>query len=124
MSYEAQLCTALRDLGLSIEPNLDTSAVTEYLTYGYDSEGVLFGDDAPCLDQRKWSLVYVAPLGVNRIAMRRSIREAVLGVFGDWPSEEDVSDASGQRYIYSFETIGGINDGETGDEQQHNDAAV
>lgn len=117
MTYEAQLCSAISSLGLNVEPSLDTSAKDEYLAYFYNSEGTMFGDDGPCLDYRRWTLVYVAPLSVNRISVRRSIRDAVLSVFGVWPSEEDVSDASGQRYIYSFETIGGIDDGEPGDEQ-------
>lgn len=117
MTYDAQLRQAITKLGLHVEPNLDTSAIDEYLTYDYDSEGTLFGDDAPCLDRRQWSLVYVAPLSANRISMRHDIREAVFEVFGVWPSEDDESDSSGQRYIYSFETIGGIDDGESGDEQ-------
>ena len=117
MTYDVQLCAAIKALGLPIEPNLDTSAEAEYLVYSYTSEGALFGDDTPCLDHRRWDLIYVAPAGFNRIAIRRSIREAVFDIFGVWPVEEDVSDTSGQRYAYSFETIGGIDDGKPGDEQ-------
>lgn len=124
MSYDAQLCQTIKSLGLRIEPNLDTSTHSEYLVYGYTSEGALFGDDVPCIDHRRWELVYVVPVSVNRISVRRSIREAILKIFGVWPSEEDVSDASGQRYLFCFETIGGIDDGEPGHEQQHNNAVV
>lgn len=124
MTYDAQLCEAITALGLPIEPNLDTSTETEYLVYSYTSEGVLYGDDTPCLDRRQWALVYVAPIGFNKIATRHSIREAVFNIFGDWPIEEDDSDASGQRYIYTFETIGGIDDGEPGNEQLGDGAGV
>lgn len=83
----------------------------------YDSEGTLYGDDAPCLDYRRWDLVYRVPIGVNRLDMRRRIRHTILDLFGVWPSEEDVSDASGQRYLYSFETIGGVVNGNDGSKQ-------
>lgn len=111
---EEQLYAAMTALGLHVEPNLDTSTNEEYLVYGYDSEGTLYGDDAPCLDHRRWDLVYRAPIGTNRLEMRKKIRHTILDLFDVWPSEEDVSDASGQRYLYTFETIGGVVDGDTG----------
>lgn len=116
MTYDEHLFAAISKLGIHVEPNLDTSADDEYLAYGYDSEGTLHGDDAPCLDYRRWTLVYRAPVGHNRTKMRNKIRDAVFKLFDVWPSEEDVSDAAGQRYIYSFETIGGIYDGAAGNE--------
>lgn len=111
MTYDAKLKQALEALGLHIEPGLDTTAGTEYCAYGYDSSGTLFGDDGPCLDYRRWTVVYVAPVGQNRLAMRQSIRRAIFEVFGVWPSEEPDTDESGQRYLYDFETIGAIADG-------------
>lgn len=111
MTYDAQLKQALEELGLPVEPGLDTTATDEYCVYWYDSSGTLFGDDAPCLEHRRWTVIYVAPVGQNRLDMRNSIRWKIFGVFGVWPSEEDATDASGQRYLYEFETIGAIDDG-------------
>ena len=114
MTQEAKLKTAIENLGLHVEPNLDTSAGTEYLAYFYTSEGFLWGDDRPCLDRRRWTLVYVAPIGQNRIPKRLGIRQAIMDLFDAWPEEEDASDANGQRYIYTFDTVGGIDDGTDG----------
>lgn len=108
ITYDAKLKEALEALGLHVEPGLDTSAGTEYCAYGYDSSGTLFGDDAPCLECRRWTVRYVAPAGQNRLPMRRSIRNAIFEVFGVWPSEEAEPDANGQQYFYDFETIGGL----------------
>ena len=114
MTPEAQLKAAIENLGIHVEPNLDTAAGTEYAAYFYGSEGTLWGDDRPCLDHRRWTLVYVAPVGRNRITKRLGIRQAIMDQFGAWPEEEDASDVNGQRYIYSFDTIGGIDDGSDG----------
>lgn len=111
MSYEDQLEEEFTALGLHIEPGLDTSAETEYVTYGYDSEGSLYGDDEPCLDFRRWTIVYVAPVSYDRREMRRRIRELIQKVTGVWPSEDDATDGNGQRFIYEFETFGGISNG-------------
>lgn len=121
---EEKLYAALTALGIHVEPNLDTSTEEEYLVYAYDSEGTLYGDDAPCLDARRWDLVYRAPIGVNRIELRQKIRYAILDLFGVWPAEDDASDASGQKYLYSFETIGGVVDGNNGPEREHSDADI
>lgn len=114
MSYESLLCDKIAALDLQIEPELDTSASTEYVAYFYTSEGTLFGDDAPCLDHRSWTVVYVAPLGQNKIPTRMGIRQAIFDLFGAWPEEENASDANGQRWVYNFTTIGGIDDGTDG----------
>lgn len=108
MTYDAKLKEALEALGLHVEAGLDTSAGSEYCVYGYDSSGTLFGDDGPCLEYRRWTVVYVAPVGQNRLAMRQNIRRAIFEVFGVWPSEEPAPDAYGQRYLYDFETVGGL----------------
>lgn len=113
MTYDAKLYAAMSALGLPIEPNLDTSSRPEYCAYYYDSSGTLYGDDGPCLEHRRWTLVYVAPVGQNRLAMRQKIRSAIYDLFGVYPSEDDATDASGQRYLYEFETVGAISDGET-----------
>lgn len=111
MNYEEQFELGFTELGLHIEPGLDTTAGTEYVAYGYGSEGTLYGDDAPCLDYRRWSVVYVAPVGYDRRDLRTKIREMIQRITGVWPSEEDITDAAGQRYIYDFETFGGIDNG-------------
>ena len=108
MIYDEKLKAALEELGLHVEAGLDTSAGTEYCTYGYDSSGTLFGDDRPCLEYRRWTVRYVAPTGQNRLSMRQNIRNAIFRVFGVWPSEESEPDASGQQYFYDFESVGGL----------------
>lgn len=111
---EEELYAALTALGLHVEPSLDTSAGSEYIVYSYDSSGSLYGDDTPCIDYRRWDVVYVAPIGQDRRQLRNQIRETILKLFGVWATEEDVSDAAGQRYLYTFETIGGVVDGDAG----------
>lgn len=111
MTYEDLFVQGFDTLGLHIEPGLDTSAETEYVAYGFDSEGMLYGDDTPCLDFRRWSVVYVAPVGYDRRDQRMKIRKMILGITGVWPSEEDATDGAGQRFIYEFETFGGIGNG-------------
>lgn len=106
MTPDEKLRQAIEALGLHIEPGLDTSAKPEYCAFTYDSSGTLYGDDGPCLDYRRWTLCYVAPVAQNRLAMRQRIRKAIQSVFGVWPSEEDETGNSGQRYLYYFETIG------------------
>lgn len=111
MTQEAALKEAIETLGIHVEPNLDTSVGPEYAAYFYTSEGYLWGDDRPCLDRRRWTLVYVAPHGQNRIPKRLGIRQAIMDLFDAWPEEQNASNADGQRYIYEFTTIGGIADG-------------
>ena len=116
MTYEDLLVEGFTDLGLHIEPGLDTSADAEYVVYGYDSDGTLYGDDGPCLDLRRWTIVYVAPVAKDRRTIRLKIRELIQRIAGVWPSEEDATDVAGQHFIYEFETFGGIADGTDGDD--------
>lgn len=112
MTYDAQLYQTLSTLGLPVEPILDTSVDHEYITYSYESEGTLFGDDGPCLEYRRWTVIYSAPIGYNRLTVRQQVQQAIWNLFGVWPSEDDASDANGQRWIYEFDTTGGIACGE------------
>ena len=112
MSIESKLETAFEALGLSLQPGLDTTAAGEYMAYYYDSDGVLYGDDGPCLDHKNWTVVYVAPLACDRREIRQAIRRAIQTVTGIWSSEDDATDGNGQRFVYDFETFGGIEDGE------------
>lgn len=112
MTYDAELKKSLSALGVPVEPILDTSVDHEYIAYYYESKGTLFGDDVPCMEYRSWTVVYLAPVGYNRLAMRQNIRQVIFDLFEVWPTEDDASDASGQRWIYEFETIGGLDCGE------------
>ena len=111
MSIEDALAKRFAELGLTFEPGLDTTVAGEYLTYYYDSDGTLFGDDAPCLEHRNWTVVYVAPIGHDRRETRQNIRGSIQAVTGVWPSEDDATDGNGQHFLYEFETFGGIGDG-------------
>lgn len=108
MTYDEKLCRGIEELGLSIEPGLDTTAEGEYVAYSYTRSGALYGDDAPCLEQRSWSVVYVAPLHCDRLEMRMAIVRLIFSIFGDWPTEDDYTDENGQRWAYQFTTIGGL----------------
>ena len=110
-SIEDVLAKRFAELGLTFEPGLDTTVSGEYLAYYYDSDGTLFGDDGPCLEHRNWAVVYVAPIAHDRREMRQLIRRTIQDVTGVWPSEDDATDGNGQRFIYEFETFGGIGDG-------------
>lgn len=112
MTYEDLFEDAFLDLGLRIQPGLDTTVDSEYVVYGYNSDGTLYGDDSPCLEHRRWTIVYVAPIAYDRREMRQEIRRAIRKITGTWPSEEDATDAAGQRYIYEFETFGVIDNGQ------------
>lgn len=116
MRTEDTLEMRFAELGLSFQPGLDTTVSGEYLAYYYNSDGTLFGDDGPCLEHRNWTIIYVAPLAHDRREMRQKIRAIIQAVTGVWPSEEDATDASGQRYAYEFETFGGVGNGSSGNE--------
>lgn len=116
MTQDAQLKQGVEALGLPIEQNLDTTAAGEYVVYSYRRQGALYGDDGPCLEQRQWEVVYAAPVGQNRLKTRMAIIDLIQQLFGVYPSEEDVSDVSNQRYLYEFETIGGVSNGDNSDQ--------
>lgn len=111
MSHETRFIEGIEALGLHVEPGLDTSAGTEYVVLLYDSEGTLYGDDCPCLEMRNWQMIYVAPVGYNRIDVREKLRWLVYEIFDIWPPEENVSDVNGQRFLYEFSSFGGFDDG-------------
>lgn len=108
MSDDERLCKGLEKLGPPVAPGLDTTADDEYFVYGYERSGTLWGDDAPSLEQRMWTVVYVAPNGANRLEMRKAISNLIFNLFGSWPTEEPENTASGQRFFYEFETVGGL----------------
>lgn len=114
MTYDAQLKKSLSAMGLSVEPIVDTSVAVdhEYVTYGYEREGTLYGDDRPVLEHRRWTVIYSAPTGYNRLAMRQKIMLAIFDLFGVIPSEDSASDINGQRWIYEFDTAGDFDYGE------------
>ncbi len=111
MTYDERLCREIEALGLHIEPGLDTSAEGEYVTCSYTRSGTLWGDDAPCLEQRNWSVVYVAPVSCDRLEKRMQIMQVIFSIFGAWPHEEPFADETGQRWLYDFDSIGGLDDG-------------
>jgi hypothetical protein len=111
MTYDEKLCNAVEKLGLHIEPGIDTSAQGEYVVYSYGRNGALWGDDAPCIDHRQWLVIYVAPLGADRVEKRLTLMQAIASACGVWPEEDDFSDINGQRWTYQFDTIGGIANG-------------
>ena len=103
---EDRLAEAFEALGIPLQPGLDTTAEGTYAVYAYDTNSALHGDDTACLEDRAWSLVFVAPLGVDQRAVREQIRGTIRDLFGVLPSEEDVTGgAGGQQYLYEFETI-------------------
>lgn len=112
MTYDAKLKKQLDALGLPVEPIMDTSVDHEYISYGYDRNGTLFGDDRPVLEYRRWTVIYSAPNGYNRLGMRQKIMLAIFGLFGVMPREDDASDANGQRWLYEFDTAGDFEYGE------------
>ncbi|MBR2047131.1 MAG: hypothetical protein IJ960_00895 [Oscillospiraceae bacterium] len=112
MTYDEKLCRAVEKLGLTIEPGLDTSAGGEYVVYSYTRGGELWGDDAPCIEHRHWTMIYVAPLTMDRAQLRLELIQTIFDLFEAWPSEDPYSDAEVQRWVYQFDTIGGIDDGE------------
>lgn len=116
MTHDERLCRGIEKLGLRIEPGLDTSAEGEYVVYAYSRNGALWGDDAPCLEQRFWTVVYVAPTSCDRLEMRIRIMQTILSLFEVWPHEDDATDETGQRWVYEFSTIGGLDDGADGSE--------
>lgn len=111
MTKEEQLCQRIEALKIPIEPLMDTSAGGEYVVYTCDRTPALWGDDSPCIEQQSWKVVYVAPLTCDRRATRQSLLQTIFSIFGAWPTEDDYSDENGQRWVYEFETIGGIDDG-------------
>ena len=111
MTIDERFLDKIEKLGLHVEPSMDTTAAAEYVVISYTSEGTLFGDDAPCLEKRNYQMVYVAPIGYDRTDIRNNLRCLVLELYNDWPREEDVSDANGQRFLYEFSTFGGFEDG-------------
>lgn len=112
MTYDAQLKQRLEELGVPVEPIIDTSVDREYIAYFYERKGTLFGDDEPVLEHRRWTVVYCAPNSCNRMSMRQNIIQTIFELFGSWPSEDNASDANGQRWLYEFDTAGGIDYGE------------
>lgn len=111
MSRDEKFLNGIETMALHVELSLDTSAFSEYVVVMYNSDGTLHGDDRPCLEMRNWQVVYVAPVGYDRTDIRSRLRWLILDLYGVWPSEEDVSDANGQRFLYEFSTFGGIEDG-------------
>ena len=111
MTYDERLCRAVEELGLPIEPGLDTSLEAEYAVYSYSRSGTLWGDDAPCLEQRNWNVWYGAPASCDRLEMRMKIMQMIFSIFGVWPREEDYTDENGQRWLYEFGAVGGIDVG-------------
>lgn len=111
MTRDERFLEKIEDLGLHVEPSLDTSALSEYVVVFYNSEGTLFGDDAPCLEARYWQVIYVAPVAYDRTEIREKLRRLIYEIYEVWPREEDVTDVNGQRFLYEFSTIGGFEDG-------------
>lgn len=111
MTQDERFLKGIENLGLHVEPSLDTSALDEYVVVSYNSDGTLFGDDAPCLERRNWQMVYAAPIACNCTDIRSRLRRIVYEIYDVWPSEEDVSDAKSQRFLYEFTSFGGIEDG-------------
>lgn len=112
MTREERLIQSIENLGLHVEPNLDTSAGDEYVVLFYNSDGTLFGDDAPCLELRDWEMVYVCPLASNRQSVRMALRNLIYDIFDVWPTEDNASDINGQRYVYDFKSFEGLAYGE------------
>lgn len=108
MTREEKLLDGIEALGLHVEPNLDTSAGEEYVVLFYNSDGTLHGDDAPCLEFRDWEMVYVCPVASNRLSVREALRRLIYEIFDVWPPEDNASDQNGQRYVYDFQSYGGL----------------
>lgn len=111
MTRDERFLEGVEALGLHVEPSLDTSALEEYVVVTYSCDGTLYGDDAPILETRNWLIVYVAPVGYDRTDIRNQLRWLIFDTYGAWPGEENVSDANGQRFLYEFNTFGGVDDG-------------
>lgn len=111
MTLEDQLVERFALLGLMLQPGLDTTADGTYLVYRYDRDGALYGDDGPCLEHRQWVIVFVCPAAEDHRDDRAMIRQTVKDLFGILPPEDDATDGRQQKYIYTFETFGGMQDG-------------
>lgn len=108
MTDDARLKQELERLDIPVEPLVNTEVDHEYIAYFYERKGALFGDDHPVLEHRRWTVIYCAPVGYNRLDTRQRILQTIYDLFGAWPSEDTAVDATGQRWIYEFETVGGL----------------
>lgn len=113
MTRAEKLMDGIEDLGLHVEPNLDTSGDSEYVAIFCNRDGNFFGDDAPVFDLQDWTVVYACPIDCNRQDVKNALRRLIFDLYEVWPNEDNVTDADGQRYIYRFKAIEGIDYGDT-----------
>ncbi len=104
MSVNQRILAALRPLGLAVAPDSHRPEEGDtYITFGYNVRGDHYGDDAPQVEVYACMIHLWAPLGVNLLDTRQSIRLRLKSAGFSWPDEIDAGDEDGQHYVYDCE---------------------
>lgn len=84
-----------------------------YCVFGYTEIPDNFGNNVPQAYRRLVDLHLYVPLMQDSRALRRKLRRAIIAV-DTWtaPTINNASDETGQHYVFEFEAMGDIDDGD------------
>lgn len=107
-SLNERLMDALSPV-LPTMPQVYTGNHDTYLAFNYDTVGADYGDNRPAMEKALIQVHLIAPIGVNTVRTRQTVKQALAaGGFG-WPDMTDASDKSGQHYVFECEAVEEVN---------------
>jgi protocatechuate 3,4-dioxygenase beta subunit len=106
MNVDEIIKSTLTPITPKIAAHTYTDDDPEYAVFSYYTTPSDYYDDKPDHEVYHISVKYVAPIGKNVLATRRSIKNALFDAGFTYPSETDISEGKYQVYIYECERLG------------------
>lgn len=107
MSINEQIRAAVLPVVPVCVPDLYAGEEDVYCTFSYSELPAAIGDDEPHAVRHLIQLHLHLPLSSNALALKRSVRRALLDADFSAPTVTSATDETGQHYIFEFEGIGG-----------------
>lgn len=117
MSINERIITAVQDLSILCCPweeyeGSNDEKLSSYLVFNYTVVPFCDSDDEPIYEKYLIQLHYFGTASENTVSLRKKIKRAIHAAGFPWPSEENASDSDGQHYVFEFEALEAIDDGE------------
>lgn len=112
MTVNEKLIAALSPLGLQLFPDMRQALPDECMVFTYSELPADSGDDYPEHERILLSVHLFCPIDRDSVEIRRKIKACIAGAGYTYPSVADLSEETGQHWVFEFEDAEAAVDGE------------
>ena len=105
MTLYQRLSTALKPLGIPVQPDVDTKNRERCIVFHYDLRPVQFAGNRPCWYKALVQVHLFLPLGEDGVVLQGRVIRALAQAGFTWPEVVDATDEEGQHKVFECELL-------------------